>query len=123
MMCLFPAGVDEVNVLEPVLPPRETVSPRVRIGCSFDEAMAGYAPNRVLDIYSSESYVLTWRGGEGRVVLKVGHQDIDKIRALWQVRIQTHGWNICVGHCLSGISALQKDTKADASLNVDGRRK
>ena len=83
------AGVDDINLREPVLGAREEVSPQVFLGCSVHQALddeTSIPLEKVLSIYQRENYVLLWNRGVGKVVLKDSCHPSDKIKALWQVR-------------------------------------
>uniref|UniRef100_A0A061S062 Upf0420 protein n=1 Tax=Tetraselmis sp. GSL018 TaxID=582737 RepID=A0A061S062_9CHLO len=82
-------GVEEANLLEPILPSKRSSRPSVAMACKLSDAAAGgSAPplERLLELYGSEAYLLLWGGGEGRVVLKEGFAEVDKLKALWQAR-------------------------------------
>mmetsp|Transcript_31516 Transcript_31516/g.89460 ORF Transcript_31516/g.89460 Transcript_31516/m.89460 type:complete len:313 (+) Transcript_31516:636-1574(+) len=79
-------GVDDGNLLEPVLGAREEVSPRVLLGCTVSEALAGGSIRlaAALSVYRQENYLLLWHGSTGQVVLKEHCGPQDKLKALWQ---------------------------------------
>eukprot|EP00951_Prasinocladus_malaysianus_P004994 scaffold35495_cov50-Prasinocladus_malaysianus.AAC.2 len=90
---LFATDVEAANLAEPMLPTREQSSPNVLIGCRLLEAAPTDPETSVMgtiDVYKEDNYVMFWRGSMGRVVLKEGCTDVDKLKALWQAAYLQH---------------------------------
>ncbi|KAI8463307.1 MAG: vitamin B6 photo-protection and homoeostasis-domain-containing protein [Monoraphidium minutum] len=81
-------GVADVNAAEPMLAPATSVRPRVRLGCTLQQAWGGEPDGAGLAawlaLYEGEDYALAWRGGTAWVAVKQGATPRDLLRAVWQ---------------------------------------
>ena len=87
-------SIEEANAAEQILLPPSACRPRVRFGCSLDEALGsssssssssqGQQLQQLVELYAGERYLLTWRDGTAHVLLQEAAAPVDLLRAMWQ---------------------------------------
>ena len=91
-------GVDRVNRSEPMLTPATSVRPRVRLGCSLQEAWGVDLPHGAgeatlaawVALYEPDPYLLLARDGVAWVVVKQGATPRALLAAVWQAAWLEH---------------------------------
>ena len=87
-------SIEEANLAEQMLLPPSACRPRMRFGCSLDEALSSSSSGgsssqaqplqRLVELYAGERYLLTWRDGTAHVLLQATAAPLDLLRAMWQ---------------------------------------
>ena len=94
-------GVKEVNRRESIFTAPEAVRPRVKLGCTLEEAFPGDGrgsePNGSLNaacvyhLYGAEQYVLSWQEGRGLVLLRDEATGASLLRVRGRSKPSNHG--------------------------------
>lgn len=82
-------SIEEANLGEQMLLPPSACRPRMRFGCSLDEALGSSSSQaqplqQLVDLYAGERFLLTWRDGSAYVLLQEAAAPVDLLRAMWQ---------------------------------------